>query len=273
MTEPLPDGLATRVLDYLGVHRAQPGHAYLNHLLSAYVQRVPWESASRIARKAACERIGECPRWPETFWDEAMRLGTGGTCFESNLAFFALLRSLGFEGYLTVNNMRDSIGCHTASVVTLDDQAWLADVGYPVYTTLKIDPARETRAASPWMNYALRPAGPDEYVVTQSPHPKDYVFNLINRPVTDARYRAATLNDYAEQGLFLSRIILVRVIDGHPQRFDSSASPQVIETFVDGVKREEPLVGDPATTLSSRFGVHAHVLQEAFAALAERYGG
>ena len=35
MTEPLPHGLAARVLDYLGVHRAQPSHAYLNDVLLA----------------------------------------------------------------------------------------------------------------------------------------------------------------------------------------------------------------------------------------------
>lgn len=269
MTDPLTHGLASRVLDYLGLHRARPGLTYLSHVLAAYAQRVPWESASRIARRATCEREGECPRWPELFWDEALRLGTGGTCFESNLAFFALLRSVGFEGYLTLNNMNDSVGCHTACVVRLDGESWLADAGYPVYAPIRINPGAPTSARSPWMAYTLTPSGPSEFVLTQAPHPKPYAFNFIDRPVSDARYRAATLNDYGEEGLFLSRIILVRVVGGRPHRFDSNAWPHTLEVFDHGHNHEERLGDDKIDVLSACFQISPRVLRAAFAALAE----
>lgn len=271
MTDALAHGLASRVLDYLGIHRARPGLTYLTHLLAAYVQRVPWESASRIARRATCEREGERPRWPELFWEEAIRFGTGGTCFESNLAFFALLRSLGFEGYLTLNNMKDSVGCHTACVIELDGESWIADAGYPVYAPIRIDPGAPTTALSRWMTYTLTPAGAGEYVLTQAPHPKPYAFNFINRPVTDARYRAATLNDYGQDGLFLSRVILVRVVDGRPCRFDSNAWPPALEVFEHGRVHEERLGDDKVDVLSARFQISARVLREAFTALAESF--
>ncbi len=270
MIEPLTAGLAHRVLAHLGLTRARPSVAYLGHLIAAYGQHVPWESASRIARRAYCLPGGECPRWPEIFWEEALSLGTGGTCFESNLAFFSLLRALGFDGYLTINNMKDSIGCHTACVIELGGEQWLADAGYPVYAPLKIDPVRETRASSPWLDYSLTPAGPDEYTVTQTPHARPYAFTLINTPVTAARYRAATLDDYGEQGLFLSRLIVLRVVDGKVQRFDSSQETNAVEVFERGRKHEEALGDDPAAALSARFGLNLRILREAFAALRGR---
>ena len=77
MIEPLTAGLTHRVLAHLELARARPSVAYLGHLIAAYGQHVPWESASRIARHAYCLPGGECPRWPEIFWEEAISLGTG----------------------------------------------------------------------------------------------------------------------------------------------------------------------------------------------------
>ncbi len=267
MIEPLTDGLAQRVLAHLGLAPAKPSLDYLGHLIAGYGRQVPWESASRIARRAYCLPGGDCPRWPEFFWEEALSLGTGGTCFESNLAFFSLLRALGFEGYLTINNMKDSIGCHTACVVALGGEQWLVDAGYPVYAPLRIDPLRETQARSAWLDYSLTPVGPDEYIVTQSPHARPYAFTLINKPVSIARYRAATLDDYGEQGLFLSRLIVLRVVHGRVQRFDSSQETNAVEVFERGRKHEEALGDDPAAALSARFGISQRVLREAFAVL------
>ena len=163
--------------------------------------------------------------------------------------------------------MNDSIGCHTACVVELVGEQWLADAGYPVYAPIQIDPLRETQASSAWLDYTLTPAGPDEYTVTQSPHARPYAFTLINKSVTAARYRAATLDDYGEQGLFLGRLIVLRVVDGKVQRFDSSQETNAVEVFVRGSKHEETLGDDPAAALSARFGVNLRVLREAFAAL------
>src|SRR5690348_9573200 len=98
------------ILAFLEVPSGPPDRALLDRLIAAYPARVPWESVSRIVRRARTERTEDCPRWPETFWQEAITLGMGGTCFESNCAFFALLQSLGFDGYLTVNDMNKTVG-------------------------------------------------------------------------------------------------------------------------------------------------------------------
>lgn len=85
------------VLRFLGEPAAPPSIPALAALVRAHTESVPWESASRIVRRAMVAATVDCPRWPEIFWAEAMTRGHGGTCFESNYAFFALLRALGYQ--------------------------------------------------------------------------------------------------------------------------------------------------------------------------------
>ena len=66
---------------------------------------MPWESASRIVRRARHTESADCVLLGAEFWESHFALGTGGTCYESNYAFFGLLRRIGFEGYLTINDM------------------------------------------------------------------------------------------------------------------------------------------------------------------------
>jgi arylamine N-acetyltransferase len=93
---PLSHSLTTAVLAYLNAPKAVPSLQHLEHLLDSYTRTVPWESAFRIVKRQKTVETGTCPRWPEEFWEDAMTRGGGGTCFESNLAFFSLLRALDF---------------------------------------------------------------------------------------------------------------------------------------------------------------------------------
>ncbi|HRF95512.1 MAG TPA: hypothetical protein PLZ51_09970, partial [Aggregatilineales bacterium] len=64
-----------------------PSLAGIDALLGAYTRTVPWESISRIARKATSARLEDAPLMPSNFWASAISYGTGGTCYESNYAF------------------------------------------------------------------------------------------------------------------------------------------------------------------------------------------
>lgn len=161
MVDTLPKQLTDEVLAYLGVKAAPADSSFLDTLIGAYGRTVPWESVSRIARRARLANTQECPCWSEEFWQNAMHWSTGGTCFESNRAFWALLSSLGYDGYLTINDMHETAGCHTAIIVKSDEARWLVDVGYPLYAALPIDPAEATERATPFLRYTLRPVAPN----------------------------------------------------------------------------------------------------------------
>lgn len=259
--------LANQVLAFLEVEVPQPTLPALEKLLAAYYRSVPWESIFRIVRRAE----EPTPRWPEQFWQEAMAHGAGGTCFESNYAFFALLQTLGYDGYLTINNMGDSIGCHTAVVVILDGQKWLADVGIPLYALLPLSRRGVMYRSSPFCHYAVRPDGRSTYQIERWPHPKPNVFTLIDEPVDDATYRAATAADYGDNGLFLDFVIINKVVNGEPWRFNMAERPYALNRFEWGQKFDTVLSDNVATSVALHFGLATAVVQRAFALTQHNY--
>jgi hypothetical protein len=261
---------ARDILSYLGVEPAKAGLGLLDLLVDAYGRRVPWESASRIVRREQVADTAACPRWPPIFWDDAQARGTGGTCFESNLAFFALLEALGFEGYLTINNMMETIGCHTAIVAHLEGQPYLVDAGYPVLCPVPLDQRRPVERATPYLTYTVTPLEPQRYLVENRPHPRPYMFHLIDQPVAEGDYLRATADDYGPRGLFLDRVIIRKVVDGDVWRFDGNVEPYVLEQFRGGQRIEHPLDHDPAAQLGAHFGIDAPLVREALALAGRR---
>jgi arylamine N-acetyltransferase len=276
-TESPPDlELTHDILRYLGVSAGRrPDLALLDDLVAAYVRRVPWESASRISKKAGIlEQTGSvdeqaCARWPAEFWLGAIARGSGGTCFESNYAFFALLTALGFHGYLTVNNMDPTVGCHAAILIALDGRPWLTDVGLPLYVPLPLDPARVTRRQSPFHGYTVRPTGSRAYRIERDHHPQTYCFTLIDQPVADEAYREVLAGDYGPGGLFLDRVIVSKVIAGQICRFDGDERPYVLERFgldhADSIRRADNvrLGDDPAGGVARYFNLDKRLLRPA----------
>ncbi len=261
-TPPLDAALTRDVLAHLGVARAAPSLVLLDDLVTAYTRVVPWESASRIAKRAETAKIADCPRWPEEFWRQTFRQGTGGTCFESNYAFFSLLRALGYDGYLTINNMGEEVGCHTAIVTLLDGQQWLVDVGMPIYLPLSFGPESAEPRRTPFHTYGVRPDGPGRYQVERAPHPHPNCFTLFDRPIPDATYRAATTADYEPTGYFNDRAIVTKVIGDEIWRFNGIVPP-LMESFVYGGRADQPLADDYAEAVAARFGIDAAIVRTA----------
>lgn len=267
-----------RVLSYLGLDRAEPNLHFLVALLDAYVRKVPWESASRIVRRANTAATEQCPRWPEEFWEGTLTLGTGGTCFESNYAFMTLLRSLGFRGYLTINDMNETVGCHTASVIELDGAQWLTDAGFPVHAPVRLDSTQPSESRSQWLTYVAKPLPDEVFVIERHTHPSPYCFTVRNKPIDEAAYRAATTHDYGPNGLFLTEININKVIDDQLWRFSTRDDQPNMHTFVHGQRIPFPIAltsEDPAAqqaeiarAVSAKFGIDAALLREGLQVLA-----
>ncbi len=255
MTRPLSHKLTSQLLDHLQVEPTRPTLPLLEKLVNAYIRTVPWESAFRIAKRAKTAVTADCPRWPDEFWQDSLERGGGGTCYESNYAFFSFLLTLGFQGYLTINNMGDSIGCHTASVIVINGQKWLTDVGIPLFAPLPISSNGVMYRATKFLRFAVHPDGENVYQIERWPTPRTNVFTLIDRPVTDEEYRAATTNDYGENGLFLDKVIVNKIIDEQSWRFNSAEEPWVINHFEAGVRTDKIFEGDAATAVSQHFSI------------------
>jgi len=257
-----PD-LATAVLTRLQVGAERPDRRQLDRLINAYVRVVPWESAVRIAKRAKTNELDACPRWPREFWRDHLKRGGGGTCFESNYAFFSLLRTLGYGGYLTINNMGESIGCHTAIIILIDDQKWLVDAGFPLYTVLPFSSEGVSQRGTPFYHYTIRPEGADQYQIERRPHPNWIAFTLIDRPVSEEAYRQATMQDYGADGHFLDRLIVHKILDEVPWRYTSGEGRAQFAYFKDGKRHNQLIENDLAMTVASKFGIDQEIVSRA----------
>ena len=268
-TPPLDGPLATYVLQRFGLpERPRANEETLRRLLDSYTRIVPWESASRIVRRANHESQDDCPVIAEAFWESALDRGTGGTCYESNYAFYSLLRRLGYNGYLTINDMGTTIGCHSAIIIWLDGHKHLVDVGFPLHAVLPL-PIRETvEVEGQFFHYRVIAGDANRYTIWRHPHPRGLVFTLVDVPVSDADYRAITVHDYRRDGgQFLNEIVIHKVINEQLWRFNSDDLPWHVQVFVDGKRQNQDLDGDVAGRLSSTFGVDRDIVARAMRAL------
>lgn len=238
----------SQILSYLGCDWGKPSIQYLNRLIKAYIRHVPWESISRIIKRNTTQKTELCPRLPDEFWQETLKYGTGGTCFENNLAFFTLLDGLGFYGYLTINDMENP-ACHTASIISLNGQKYLADVAIPIHCALPIYDKQIARCSNEFHQYTVRPIGNQRYSIERSHHPKRKVFTLIDIPVSSEKYHEAVKRDYEDTGYFLDRVIIVKVIENRLWRFSSMDTPFKLEGF-DKTSRQEVLLEKSALAKS-----------------------
>lgn len=252
------------ILAYLGCPPEPPGIRQLNRLIAAYERRVPWESVFRIAKRAATPELARRPRWPDEFWGDAIECGGGGTCFESNYAFFWLLQQLGYSGYLTVNDMGEQCGCHSAIIIHLHGRKYLVDVGIPLLVALPVEPARAARRSTWLHTYTVQPDGPNRYQVLRSRHPKPNIYTLLDRPVSDAAYRRVVDGDYGDGGYFLDRVIIVKVTGDRLWRFSSDDLPYRLEWFGREARGEIPVPsGQAAKVLAERFQMDEGKIAEA----------
>src|SRR5687768_13066704 len=112
--------MTEQILQHLKLKRSPPTLVYLQELMTAYCSQVPWESVSKMVRQELSVKSGL--RLEDEFWNAALQYGTGGTCYESNWAFYCLLKDLGFDGYLTSNRIIDKSSIHSAVVIIIADQ-------------------------------------------------------------------------------------------------------------------------------------------------------
>ncbi|NPV68029.1 MAG: hypothetical protein HPY64_12870 [Anaerolineae bacterium] len=263
MSLPLP-----AILTHLRLNGAPPAPTlpYLNRLLLAWAMHIPWESASRIARHQQPGAPADYARLPEAFFADALRLGTGGTCFESNLALKAVLDAIGFHSTLALCDMTTkTIEPHCALIVTLEGTRYLADVGYPIPTALPLDPDVSTSVATPVYDYHAAPVAADRWLVRRTSRQFEQISFWVNStPVDPERFHARLLRDHAPDGLFLDEVIIQKLRGGQFWRY-SEDKGLVRRT----VGREEPVhlavtAARPLPKLlSDIFGMDRRVIESA----------
>lgn len=246
----------------------------LNGLIRSHIRRVPWETVSRILRQDELRDPALCPRCPEQFWNEAFTQGNGGTCFENNYAFAALLGSLGYEGYLTINDLGEGSRNHCATSIVIGKRRYLVDVTLPIDVALPYSETDVTRRATPFHTFTVEPLGNRRYQVERTRHPNRRAYVLCDKTVSLDEYRRATAADYGPAGLFLDRVIVVKIKGNTFWRFSSSDRPWRIEGFDRAARHTIELPPDAvAKRVADHFGMHEQPIRQALQALEKKVQG
>ncbi len=246
------------ILEDLGASRAEPGRGLLERLFLRFVERVPFESASKIRRNARVAETSDKPRMPDVFWKDRLEQGAGGTCFARVAAFDALLKELGFSTRRILGRVRHDFD-HAALLVSIGGRDWIADVGFPLPALL---PAAAGSTDTGMGGISVKESARGWSVALEDGVPAaTRALELFRAEVDEAQYGACWENTFRPGALFLQKVILRRQLEARVVAF-ADGDIQIDDRHS---RTRIPLAANRAPVLSELFGIDAVLLQEAFA--------
>ena len=149
-------GRVARYLRILGVPPRPPGRDALFELVSAHLQRVPFENVSKLLRmkRSGLRGISDL----DDFLDGIERFHLGGTCYANNHYLHRLLVALGYDADLCGADMSEP-DVHLVVLVRLDGREFLVDGGYgaPFLEPLPRDLSHDLEIVLGRERYVLKP--------------------------------------------------------------------------------------------------------------------
>jgi N-hydroxyarylamine O-acetyltransferase len=140
------------VLDSLGVDTPVPDLAGLRVVYAAWCRGVPFDSVLKMIHVAE----GRCEPLPgftaESFFEDWLAHGVGGTCWAGNGALRGLLDALGFDVHLAIATMMPSHSPapnHGSVVVNIEGERWIADASILTAEPIRIPAASEPAGSGP----------------------------------------------------------------------------------------------------------------------------
>lgn len=137
----LPYGLRERVLEGLGLSSALSRDlGGLHRLYRAWCHAVPFDNVRKMIALRTM-REGRLPGIAaEDFFESWLAHGTGGTCWPTSQALYALLDSVGFDARRVAGSMRDAgVVNHGSVKVRLAGLDWLVDSSSLTNVPLPLD--------------------------------------------------------------------------------------------------------------------------------------
>ncbi len=196
-TPPISTDLRDRVLARLGLDAPPaPDLDGLRAVYGAWSLRIPFDNVRKMtALRAPRAGDGAPPPLPGTHADDFLEAwlahGTGGTCWPSSTALFALLRSLDFPARRVVGSMRDmGVPNHGSIKVALDGRDWLVDSSILSIAPLPLGDATTFVGEAPH-TVEIEPIDGTHVLWFASPPHEFFPYRLVLDPVDGAFYRDA----------------------------------------------------------------------------------
>ena len=150
-------------IERLGLGDVRPDLDGLRRVYRSWCRNIPFDSARKRIFQAAGAR-GPLPgARPETFFEEWLRDGSGGSCWSTSLALHVLCVRLGFSARLAVGTMQtdpDVRGNH-GTVLVRTEGLHLVDSSMLFEEPLELHAARSTHREDPLHPVSARPCEVD----------------------------------------------------------------------------------------------------------------
>jgi len=126
---------AELLLHHFNIARKEPDISLLSNLLHKF-SFIPYENATKIIKSDSNPDFYEDFRLPAEVVTDYLKSGTGGTCFSLVNLFKSLLDTCGFQSDLILADRKYGENTHSAIMVNLKGDIYLADPGYLIFTPL-----------------------------------------------------------------------------------------------------------------------------------------
>lgn len=226
------------ILESLDLHPEESSYRFLERLFARFNARVPFETVSKILRDADATDPAAKAGSAESFWQEHLAWGAGGTCFGRVAAFSALLEGLGFRVERLLGRVEADFD-HAALRVRTERGPVLADVGFPLSALL---PEAEGETETPLAGLEVRrsprgwavvfrggvPDGPPGLEIFGEPVPEaDFLARWQSTFRPDSRFlRGVGVRRMEEQRVLFFTRGEVRVDDRHSRLAVPVAAPR-----------------------------------------------
>ncbi|MDH3217319.1 MAG: arylamine N-acetyltransferase [Candidatus Krumholzibacteria bacterium] len=209
--EPATRDLFARYLRMLGIGSVRPSQRALSELVTAHVERVPFENISKLYYR----KHDGLRRLPGLglFLDGIEQHNFGGTCYANNYYLHLLLEHLGYQVDLCGADMANP-DVHIVNMVTVDGREYLVDVGYaaPFLEPLPRDLSQDHVISLGRDRYVLKPQDAEGrsrvelYRNHQLKHA--YVARPVPRPI--GYFDRVIADSFADDATFMNALLLAR---------------------------------------------------------------
>ncbi len=261
-------GLLDQVLEHWGLgDPGPPCAALVDRFHAEYITRVPFENLTKLIKAVRHRGTGASVRAPVEFWQDHLRLGSGGTCFAATSACHFLLRYAGIPSKLLFCHLpAEEPQAHAALWVPLEGRDLLVDVGYALPAPVELNPEAVTRRKTPYADIEVRPGPGGEFLVfTEDDRGPKFRYRFKLEAAKDEAYQEAWKHTFDLSAPYMRRLALGRFTNDTRYLYKNQGT---VYRITRAGETELPLpADDPVPALAEMFALPAPLLRAAMAAL------
>jgi N-hydroxyarylamine O-acetyltransferase len=260
------DKLFNRYLQLLGINARKPELDFLNELVNAQMQTIPFENISKLYYFHKSGQVSLVSL--EQYLDGIEHFHFGGTCYANNYYLHCLLKYLGFDAHLCGADMNNP-DVHIVNMVTFNGHEYLVDVGYaaPFMRAMPLDLADDQIFRIGTGYYVLKPRNESGRSRIEYYHGDELIHGyLVNpEPRKIEEFQKVIAGSLSAKATFRNSILIVRFFENGLIRLHNRTFQQIENSHESSSEILD--AAQLPQAIESHFQIPANITTEALHAL------